>query len=72
MTNEVLLDLRRDLIRINMSIRKELARPRPDLLKIFDLRRLERACTDRLARTAAAMRKAHRRRRPTALRGTAQ
>lgn len=62
MTNEVLLDLRRDLIRINRAIRKELARPRPDLLRITDLRRLENACTDRLAKMAAAMRAAQRRR----------
>jgi hypothetical protein len=63
MNNDILLDLRRDLIRINRAIRKELARPRPDLLRIIDLRRLENACTDRLAKTMAAMRAAQRRRR---------
>ncbi len=72
MTNEVLLDLRRDLIRINRAIRKELARPRPDLLKIIDLRRLEKACTDRLAKTAAAVRAAHRGRRVAALQEAAR
>ncbi len=72
MTNDILLELRRDLIRINRSIRKELARPRPDLLKIIDLRRLERACTERLGKATAAMRLSHRLSRTTALQRAAR
>lgn len=64
MTTQVLIDLRDDLMRINRSIRTELARPRPDLVKIIDLRRLENACTDRLAKAAAALRAARRGPRP--------
>ncbi len=63
MTQDVLLNLRLDLIRINRAIRRELARPRPDLTRIIDLRRLENACTDRLAKAAAAFRASQRRRR---------
>lgn len=56
MMTDNLLDLRLELIRTNRMIRDELARARPDLMRVVDLRRHENACVDRLGKAIARLR----------------